>query len=115
MIHLWLDQRLVSAVPRSETVSGERRHEQETFGLGASVLASFLASLLGGSTLIVSSKTCSCLRSGWIAAEDFAVAITTTPLKFVGIDLKVVAYTPMKVSTMCLVRVESVFLEGGGV
>ena len=47
-------------------------------------------------------------------AEDFAVAIITMPLKFVGIDLKVVAYTPMKVSTMCLVLVESVFFRGGG-
>ena len=37
------------------------------------------------------------------------MAIITTPLKFVGIDLKVVAYTLMKVSTMCLVLVESVF------
>jgi len=48
-----------------------------------------------------------------MVAEDFAVAIITTPLKFVGIDLKVVAYTPMKVSTMCLVLVESVFFRGG--
>lgn len=47
-------------------------------------------------------------------AEDFAVAIITTPLKFVGIDLKVVAYTPMKVSTMCLALVESVFFRRGG-
>ena len=46
-------------------------------------------------------------------AEAFAVAIITTPLKFVGIDLKVVAYTPTKVSTMCLVLVESVFFQGG--
>ena len=45
-------------------------------------------------------------------AKDFAVAIITTPLKFVGTDLKVVAYTPMKVSTMCLVLVESVFFRG---
>jgi len=49
-----------------------------------------------------------------MAAEDFAVAIITTPLKFVGIDLKVVAYTEMKVSTMCLVLVESVFFRGRG-
>ena len=49
-----------------------------------------------------------------MVAEDFAVAIITTPLKFVGIDLKVVAYTPMKVSTMCLVLVESVFYRGEG-
>jgi len=48
-----------------------------------------------------------------MAAEDFAVAIITTPLKFVGIDLKVVAYTEMKVSTMCLVLVESVFFGEG--
>lgn len=47
-------------------------------------------------------------------AEDFAVAIITTPLKFVGTDLKVVAYTPMKVSTMCLVLVESVFFQRWG-
>lgn len=46
-----------------------------------------------------------------MVAEDFAVAIITTPLKFVGIDLKVVAYTEMKVSTMCLVLVESVFFR----
>ena len=37
------------------------------------------------------------------------MAIITTPLKFVGFDLKVVANTPMKVSTMCLALVESVF------
>jgi len=49
-----------------------------------------------------------------MVAEFFAVAIITTPLKFVGIDLKVVAYTPMKVSTMCLVLVESVFFRGEG-
>jgi len=49
-----------------------------------------------------------------MAAEDFAVAIITTPLKFVGIDLKVVAYTEMKVSTMCLVLVESVFFGEAG-
>ena len=48
-----------------------------------------------------------------MVAEDFAVAIITTPLKFVGIDLKVVAYTEMKVSTMCLVLVESVFFGEG--
>ena len=48
-----------------------------------------------------------------MAEEDFAVAIITTPLKFVGIDLKVVAYTEMKVSTMCLVLVESVFFGEG--
>ena len=48
-----------------------------------------------------------------MAADDFAVAIITTPLKFVGIDLKVVAYTEMKVSTMCLVLVESVFFGEG--
>ena len=44
-----------------------------------------------------------------MVAEDFAVAIITTPLKFVGIDLNVVAYTEMKVSTICFVLVESVF------
>lgn len=49
-----------------------------------------------------------------MAADVFAVAIITTPLKFVGIDLKVVAYTPMNVSTMCLVLVESVFFGRGG-
>ena len=102
----------MSAVPRNATISGERRGEQANSGLGASASTSFLASLLGGSTLIVSSKTCNCLRSGWIAAEDFAVATITTPLKFVGIDLKVVAYTLMKVSTMCLVLVESAFFGG---
>ena len=48
-----------------------------------------------------------------MAAEDFAVAIITTPLKFVGIDRKVVAYTEMKVSTMCLDLVESVCFGGG--
>lgn len=47
-----------------------------------------------------------------MVAEDFAVAIITTPRKSVGNDLKVVAYTEMKVSTMCLVLVESVFFEG---
>ena len=47
-------------------------------------------------------------------AEVFAVAIITTPLKFIGIDLNVVAYTPMNVSTMCLVLVESVFFRGDG-
>ena len=62
---------------------------------------------------MVSSKTCNCLSSGWMVAEDFAVAIITTPLKFVGRDLKVVAYTPIKVSTICLVLVESVFCRGG--
>jgi hypothetical protein len=41
------------------------------------------------------------------------VAIITTPLKLVGIDLKVAAYTPMNVSTICLVLVESVFFGEG--
>jgi len=49
-----------------------------------------------------------------MVAEELAVAIITTPLKFVGSDLNVVAYAEMKVSTICLVLVESVFFEEGG-
>lgn len=49
-----------------------------------------------------------------MAAEVFAVAIIATPLKLVGIDLKVAAYTAMNVSTMCLVLVESVCFGDGG-